>query len=403
MAAPNTPRRPAPARAPATRPLRRRSPVGAAFWLLCALTLAAGVALQAWFPGGFVLGDGGGAGRSVSAVSEIHASSSVQLSEVMTSNDGAVSSDTGMDSDWVEIVNTGAAEVDLSGYALISNDAPLAPFMFPDTTLSPGEYLLIYCDGLDRRTQGYALHATFRLDADGAGLSLFDASSALVDSVEIPALEQNHVYRRNQQTGDWELSGDYTPGLSNTLENHLGFDVETVESPLVISEISAANRTYAPAASGECYDYIEIYNASAEAVDLSGYFLTDDEDDLYKWSVPEGTVISGGGYLLVYASGGAQGAQGELHASFKLSSEGEPVILSDPEGRAVCGMDSPELAGDQAYSLTEDGAYTTALAPTPGMANTTHRAAALSAPPSRKFALYAAPAPIVASIAAFSA
>lgn len=340
----------------------------AAVAVVCAIALAAGFLLQETSV------------KSVEAAAQETVSSSmVRISEVMTSNDGAVSSDAGMDSDWVEIVNTGAAEVDLSGYALISNDAPLAPFMFPDTTLSPGEYLLIYCDGLDRRTQGYALHATFRLDADGAGLSLFDASSALVDSVEIPALEQNHVYRRNQQTGDWELSGDYTPGLSNTLENHLGFDVETVESPLVISEISAANRTYAPAASGECYDYIEIYNASAEAVDLSGYFLTDDEDDLYKWSVPEGTVISGGGYLLVYASGGAQGAQGELHASFKLSSEGEPVILSDPEGRAVCGMDSPELAGDQAYSLTEDGEYTTALAPTPGMANTTQSAAALSA------------------------
>ena len=333
---------------------------------VCALALAAGFVLQDMSPA-----------ASTAQSAQPASSSTVRISEVMTSNEGAVSGNTLDTSDWVEIVNTGAADVDLDGYTLLCADAPLSPFAFPDMTLAPGEYLLIYCDGLDRRTAGYALHAAFRLDADGAALSLLDADGALVDGVELPALETNHVYRRDQSSGEWELSGDYTPGLANTLENHLTFDVESADIPLVISEVCAANRSYAADAGGAFHDYIEIYNPSAEAVDLSGCYLTDNEDDLRKWSFPQGTSVPAGGYLLVYASGGALGAAGEVHASFKLASEGEPVILLDGEGRAISSVEYPALLSDQAYSLDEDGAYTTLLAPTPGMANTAQSATAL--------------------------
>lgn len=328
----------------------------AALAVVCVLALAAGFLLDAFMPGL----DPAASGEEVSA-------SPVRINEVMTSNASAYKNDLGAYEDWVEIVNTGAQEARLGGYTLGRGD-DLALFTFPDVTLAPGEYLLIYCDGLDRAVAGQPLHAAFRLSADGVTLQLRDATGALADSVDVPALDRNQVYQRGED--GWTASGLYTPGLANTPENHAGFEVETVESPLVISEVMSANRTYLPDADGNCYDYIELYNASDATIDLTGYFLTDDENTLRKWAFPEGASIAGGGYLLVYASGLSQTAAGALHASFKLSSEGEPVLLSDAQGRVLAEVTPPALLGDQAWSLGGDGQYTANLAPTPGFPNT---------------------------------
>ncbi len=336
--------------------------------VVCVLALAAGFLLQSFLP------------APVSAAVEERVSTSmVRISEVMTSNASAFRADNGQYTDWVELVNTGATDVSLKGYTLLNADDALAPLTFPEIVLAPGEYLLIYCDGTLKNAAGYALHAPFRLSASGVTLGLYDAEGARVDVVDVPGLERNFVYRRDQQTGAWGASGDYTPGLANTLENHLSLDVEAADSPLVISEASSANRTYARSADGGCYDYIELHNTSAQAVDISGYALTDDPNDLQKYVFPEGTSVPAGGYLLIYASGRVDSPGGELHAPFKLSSDGESVLLTDREGRAVSGVELPALLGDQAYSLDEDGNYTVGLAPTPGMANDAGSAGALRA------------------------
>ena len=335
---------------------------------VCALALAAGFLLQSLLPA-----------PVGAAVEERVSASAVRISEVMTANESAFAGEDGRYSDWVEVVNTGATDVSLKGYTLLNADDALAPLTFPDITLAPGEYLLIYCDGTLKNTAGYALHAPFRLSASGVTLGLYDAEGARVDAVDVPGLERNHVYRRNQQNGAWEVSGDYTPGLPNTLEDHLTFDVERSDCPLVISEASSANRTYAPDANGEYHDYIEIHNTSASPMDISGFMLSDDEDDLAKWTFPEGTVVSANGYLIVYASGRTEAPAGELHAPFKLSADGESIILCDAQGRSIAGIDLPALLSDQAYSLLADGSYTADLAPTPGLSNDEQGAAALRA------------------------
>ena len=200
-----------------------------------------------------------------------------------------------------------------------------------------------------------------------------------MDAVEVPGLERNFVYRRAQQDGAWGVSADYTPGLPNTLEDHLSLDVASADSPIVISEASSQNRTYARSADGEYYDYIELYNTSAQPVSLDGYTLTDDPNDLAKYVFPEGTAIPANSYCIVYASGRADAPAGEMHAPFKLSAEGESVLLCDGEGRALCGVELPALKSDQAWSRLEDGSYTADLAPTPGLPNSEQSAAALRA------------------------
>ena len=335
---------------------------------VCALALAAGFLLQSLLPA-----------PVGAAVEERVSASAVRISEVMTANESAFAGEDGRYSDWVEVVNTGATDVSLKGYTLLNAADALAPLTFPDITLAPGEYLLIYCDGTLKNAAGYALHAPFRLSAAGVTLGLYDAEGARVDAVEVPGLERNFVYRRAQQDGAWGVSADYTPGLPNTLEDHLSLDVASADSPIVISEASSQNRTYARSADGECYDYIELYNTSAQSVSLAGYTLTDDPNDLAKYTFPEGTTIPANSYIIVYASGRVDAPAGEMHAPFKLSAEGESVLLCDGEGRALCGVELPALLSDQAYSRQEDGSFTADLAPTPGLPNSEESASALRA------------------------
>ena len=333
----------------------------AALAAVCVLALAAGFLLQSVF--------------SVSsgvAVEERASDSPLRFSEVMTANASAFAAEDGQYSDWVELVNTGASDISLADYTLLNADDALEPLSFPQITLAPGEYLLIYCDGRLKNTAGYALHAPFRLSASGVALALYDAEGARVDSVDVPALERNFVYCRDQQTGAWGIRGDYTPGLPNTAADHLSLEKRATDDPLVISEAASANRTYVPSAAGECYDYIELHNTSAQAVDISGYALSDDPNDSEKYIFPEGASIPAGGYLLVYASGRADAPAGEWHAPFKLAAEGESVLLCDRDGRVVSLVELPALLSDQAYSLGEDGQYTASLAPTPGFANTSN-------------------------------
>ena len=73
-------------------------------------------------------------------------------------------------------------------------------------------------------------------------------------------------------------------------------------------------------------DWVELYNAGAEPVDLSGYGLSDDDALPAAWRFPAGTELAPGAYLLVWADDDAD--QAGLHASFKLDADGERVVLS---------------------------------------------------------------------------
>ena len=122
--------------------------------------------------------------------------------------------------------------------------------------------------------------------------------------------------------------------------------------PVVINEIMAANVSacLAPDYSG-FPDWIELYNTGAESVDLSGLYLTDNLSDPTKWPIPPGTVIEPDGFLLVWADEKAQ----NLHASFKLSREGEAVGLFSPDGSLVDSLEFDAQLSDVSLGRWPDG------------------------------------------------
>lgn len=73
-----------------------------------------------------------------------------------------------------------------------------------------------------------------------------------------------------------------------------------------INEVMASNGSTIADEDGDFEDWIELYNYGDEPVDLSGWGLSDNYDQPFKWTFPESAVIHPDEYLLVWASGKAR-------------------------------------------------------------------------------------------------
>lgn len=107
---------------------------------------------------------------------------------------------------------------------------------------------------------------------------------------------------------------------------------------MVISEFVASNSGGLLDGDGSSSDWVELYNPTASAIDISGWHLTDDSAAPTKWSFPNQSVTAGD-YLVVFASGQAidnyVDPLGYLHTNFKLGTSGEYLGLTDSNGAVV--------------------------------------------------------------------
>ena len=72
-------------------------------------------------------------------------------------------------------------------------------------------------------------------------------------------------------------------------------------------------------------DSIELYNPTANAVNIGGWFLTDDGNEPMKYRIPDNTVIAAGGHLM-FTETDFNPTPG-TNNSFNLNSHGEEVYL----------------------------------------------------------------------------
>ena len=125
----------------------------------------------------------------------------------------------------------------------------------------------------------------------------------------------------------------------------------------LISELMAANDETLSDWDGDSSDWVEIYNPGPAALDLNGWHLTDDPDELGKWEFPA-VSIGANDYLLVFASGKDRSVAGaELHTNFQLDGDGEYMALVEPNGLTVAheyAPQFPEQYEDISYGIYSD-------------------------------------------------
>lgn len=138
----------------------------------------------------------------------------------------------------------------------------------------------------------------------------------------------------------------------------------TNEKSVTISEVMTRNEHY-PDRDGRLLDYIELYNPGDQQADISGYKITDKIDDL-GYTLPQGTVIPAGGYLLLQCNPDGDGVK---DLPFGLSRSGETIWMYNSANVCIQTVNVPALPDNQPY-VQEAGIWSIGQFGTPGFANT---------------------------------
>jgi hypothetical protein len=140
------------------------------------------------------------------------------VNEFMAQNNSTIQDEQGTWEDWIELFNWGNDTVNLAGFALTDNFSNLHKWTFPDTSILPGGFLLVWCDE-DGGDPG--LHASFKLSAGGERIALSDIvdyGGAVLDSLSFGAQTADVSRARVcDGSGEWALDATPTPDSTNSV------------------------------------------------------------------------------------------------------------------------------------------------------------------------------------------
>lgn len=132
---------------------------------------------------------------------------------------------------------------------------------------------------------------------------------------------------------------------------------------IVINEFMASNDATVTDQDGDYDDWIELYNNSGSAIDISGYQLSDDGTDLSLFTFPSGTTLQPNSYIVVWADKDV--SQSGYHADFKISAGGETIYLTDASQTIIDSVAFGTQTTDVAFGRFPNGTGAfQALAPT---------------------------------------
>jgi len=144
-----------------------------------------------------------------------------------------------------------------------------------------------------------------------------------------------------------------TAGIFSPQRAEKEFHQIAVVSGLVINEIMAANFSKVSDQDGEYDDWVELYNGGNTSINLEGFYLSDNENDLTKWIFPN-TVIQANDYKIIWCDT-AGSSQTGLHTTYRLSADQEEVYLTDPSGVVVDAVHFVNMPTDVAYARVPNG------------------------------------------------
>jgi hypothetical protein len=318
----------------------------------------------------------------------------VVINEVLAGNRETNLDEDSDPSDWVELYNVGATAIDLAGYALTDDPDNLARWVFPSTEIAPAEHLLIWCSGKDRTKYDSALltqvnspilfepryitladgwsylaappetdgppadwHArdfddsAWPVGVAGFGFGAEDIRAEVAPGTTAMFLRRRFVLEPSQRTLLLEIR--YDDGFVAYLNG------ERVANSRLFGEVepnfgTVSNRTHG-ATRSERYD---LSPAIAQ--------LHDGENVL---AIALVNVRNTSNDMVVFAELGT--APPVLHTNFKISQQGEPLLLLDANGTLADAVNLPGQSADQSYGRSPDGTgdFLYHITPTPRAKN----------------------------------
>jgi hypothetical protein len=230
--------------------------------------------------------------------------------------------------EFIELKNAGDTALDLSGATFTDG----ITFTFTNgTTLAPGQFFVLVRNSLtfDFKYPGVPYHGLFtgRLDNSGEKITLTHPLGAEIfsltynDNAPWPVVPDGNGFSlvprdpdanpAPSSSANWRASSAIggSPGSNDPPATIPGVVISELLSHTVLPQVDA----------------IEIHNPTANAVNVGGWFLTDDSTVPKKYRIANGTVIQPGGYFS-YSEPQFNAVPGATN-SFSLNSFGEEVYL----------------------------------------------------------------------------
>lgn len=231
--------------------------------------------------------------------------------------------------DWIEIINTGAADVDISNW-FVSDDKGLerlsdgTAWKIPEGTVLKAGAVLVLEDGIN---------FDFGLGKNDT-VSLYDNNSMLLDTHAYTGHAAGTYSRVPDGTGGF-VDQAATKSTLNIVSNEGDKEEDkgqngTGKSNLVINEVNSSPD-----------DWVELINIGTNDIDISGYEIRDNSDD-HRWKFPAGSTIKAGEFLvvdagdtgLIYDDQSGNYVENTFEAAIGIGS-GDSIRIYDKEGKLL--------------------------------------------------------------------
>ena len=280
------------------------------------------------------------------------------------------------DDEFVEIVNTGDSEIDLSGMTI--SDAVAVRHVFGDgTTLAAGAAIVVFGGGTPTGDFGGAQVVTassgsLGLNNGGDTITLATADNETIDEISYGSEGGNNqsLTRDPDLTGEFVQHSDATGSGGSVFSPGTTVDGDPFEPPapeelnLVINEIHAdpasdltgdANGDGTRSATQD--EFVEIINVNTSDADLSGVTISDGVSTRHTFA--EGTILAAGAAIVVFGGGTPTGDFGGAQVvtastgSLGLNNGGDTVTVSNSDSTVITVVTYGSEGGNN-QSITRD-------------------------------------------------
>ena len=270
----------------------------------------------------------------------------IELKHIGDSGDAPINLNLVSFTNGVEYTFDSSVQLDPGDYVVVvkNRTAFAAQYNTSGMNIAPGQYV----GSLDNGGEEIDLD-----DALGTEIHDFDYEDSWYELTDGLGFSLTMVNPNSADPNDWGQKSGWRSSLSEGGTPGRSADTVLAADSIVINELLAHSHGIEP-------DWIELYNKTEYAINIGGWFLSDDDSDpdsIRKYEIPADKFIAGHGYLVFYEDASFGSLSLPEGKGFGLSEGGETLYLYSGENGEVTGYYQTQQKFDASETDISFGRY----------------------------------------------